>query len=175
MMQQERQSVDDQEATMALAASVVERAAELMEDGWCKGSLNRGEGEVQEFCVHGAMNLAFQEMYGGQLECGIAYVCGGLAADRRGWGQVEAVATAILVDEANARYGYDPDAWKRGMMGVAPFNNDERRERTEVLAVLHGASERLWGMAMEGFRTEPPAMSEDGAEEEERQEIRVRT
>lgn len=142
-------SVDN--ATVALAAAVITRAHELMEDGYSKSQLNEGFKKVQKFCVHGAMNLAFIEMFPERKEqCGRLFVCGGFAATEAGYGPIEAVATAILVDEANKRFGYDVNAWKSGMMGVAPLNDDPKRSQDDVLGILEGASARLWDMSFEG-------------------------
>lgn len=147
-MNQQQMSIDN--ATIALAAAVVTRAHELMEDGYSKSQLNEGFKKVQKFCVHGAMNLAFIEMFPERKEqCGRLFVCGGYAATEAGYGPIEAVATAILVDEANRRFNYDVNAWKAGMMGVAPLNDDAKRSQQDVLGILEGASQRLWDMTFE--------------------------
>jgi hypothetical protein len=68
-------------AICALAASIISRAHELMVGGYSKSQLNEGFGKVQKFCVHGAMNLAFIEMFPERKEqCGRLFVCGGAAA-----------------------------------------------------------------------------------------------
>lgn len=148
MNQRQQMSVDN--ATIALAASIVTRAHELMEDGYSKSQLNEGFKKVQRFCAHGAMNLAFIEMFPEKKEqCGRLFVCGGYAATEAGYGPIEAVATAVLVDEANRRFDYDASAWKAGMMGVAPLNDDPKRSQADVLGILEGAARRLWDMTFE--------------------------
>ena len=147
--QQDKMSIDS--ATCALAATIVGRARELMEDGYSKSQLNEGYKKVARFCVHGAMNLAFIEMFPERKEqCGRLFVCGGYAATEAGYGPIEAVATAILVDEATQRFGYDPNAWKAGMMGVAPLNDDPNRSQADVLGILEGAEARLWALGLDG-------------------------
>ena len=146
--QQAQMSIDS--ATCALAATIVGRAHELMQEGYSKKALNEGARGVQKFCVHGAMNMAFIEMFPDRKEqCGRLFVCGGYAASEAGYGPIEAVATAILVDEAVQRFSYDPSAWKAGMMGVAPLNDDPHRTQDDVLGILEGAERRLWDMSLE--------------------------
>ena len=135
---------------LVLTAAVVVRTRELIADGWAKGHLNTGRKSIETFCVHGAMNLAFQELFPERKEeCGRVNVCAGGAATRQGFGAVEAIATAILVDEAHSQFGYSADAWKAGQMGVAPFNDDEARTHEQVLSVLDRTADRLWAMSME--------------------------
>lgn len=159
--QQSQMSIDS--ATCALAASVIGRAKELMEDGYSKRSLNEGFKGVQKFCVHGAMNLAFIEMFPERKEqCGRLFVCGGFAATEAGYGPIEAVATAILVDEATQRFSYDSNAWKSGMMGVAPLNDDPKRSKEDVLGILDGAERRLWALSLDGSDVEVSWAQEAG-------------
>lgn len=159
--QQDKMSIDS--ATCALAATIVGRARELMEDGYSKSQLNEGFKKVQKFCVHGAMNLAFIEMFPERKEqCGRLFVCGGFAATAVGYGPIEAVATAILVDEATQRYSYDANAWKSGMMGVAPLNDDPARSKEDVLGILDGAERRLWGLSLDNGEVEVSWAQEAG-------------
>ena len=147
-MQQQKMTLDS--AGLAIAASAVDRAHELMADGQDKSRLNSGFKGVQKFCVHGAMNLAFQEMFPlANEQCGRVNVCGGFASTEAGYGEAEAIATAILVQVANERFGYDDKAWRSGAMGVAPLNDDPARSAEDVLGILKEASIRLWAMSME--------------------------
>jgi hypothetical protein len=143
---QEKMSVDD--AFISLAASVVERTRELIADGWVKGSLTGGFSGVQEFCIHGAMGLALQEMFGETGDTGRVNVCGGIAASARGYGEVEALATAFIVDEAANQYGFK-GSWQHGGIAAAPFNDAATTKHQDVLNVLDGASKRLWEVGLD--------------------------
>lgn len=142
-----KMSVDD--AVLTLAASVVDRTAELLADGWVKGRLNGGHGNVEEFCIHGALSLALEEVFGDSKECGRVYVCGGAAAMDRGRGDIEAIAAALIVDEAANRFGYNANAWRNGSLAAAPFNDAAERKHDEVLSTVRGAAHRLWDLALD--------------------------
>lgn len=128
---QDKMTVDD--ATINLAASVVGRAYELISDGWVKGQMSGGEGSVEEFCIHGAMNLAIAEMFGDGY---------------RGAGDIEAIATAFIVDEASTQYNFK-GSWKRGGIAAAPFNDAPATKHEDVLNVLSAASKRLWDIGLD--------------------------
>jgi hypothetical protein len=145
-MQEQKMTVDD--AMLTLAASVVERTRELITDGWVKGALTGGFGNVQEFCVHGAMGLALQEVFGETGDVGRVNVCGGYAAAGRGYSDVEALATAFIVDEAKNQYGFK-GSWEAGAMAAAPFNDDPATKHEDVLSVLDGAAKRLWSIGVD--------------------------
>lgn len=140
-MNTEKMSVDD--ALINIAASVVERTRDLIADGWVKGTLTAGFGGVQEFCIHGAMGLALQEVFGETGDTGRVNVCGGLAATARGYGEVEALATAFIVEEAKNQYGFK-GSWQHGGIAAAPFNDDPAVKHQDVLNVLESAASRLW-------------------------------
>lgn len=137
-------------ATLVIAASAVDRSRELIADGWVKGALNSGKNSAEVFCVHGALNCAFQELFPQMNpQNGRVNVCAGVGANTSGYGTAEAVATAIMVDEAATQFGYTVDAWKEGAMGLAPFNDDENTTHEQVLSIMKRASERLWAMSLE--------------------------
>ncbi len=147
MMNEEKKlTVDD--TAIALAASIVDRTRELIADGWVKGKLNGGHGGVEEFCIHGAMGLALQELFGETGDTGRVNVCGGIAAVNRGYGDVEALATAFIVEEANSQYGYK-GSWNHGGLAAAGFNDAPERKHEDVLNVLSSASKRLWDIGLE--------------------------
>jgi hypothetical protein len=141
----EKISVDD--TVITLAASVVDRTRDLIQDGWVKGQLNAGFNGAETFCIHGAMGLALQEVFGYTGDTGRVNVCGGYAADNRGYGQVEAMATAFIVDEANAQFKYG-GRFTAGNLAAAPFNDAPERKHGEVLSVLGQASKRLWNLSV---------------------------
>ncbi len=142
------------EATTNMAALVVDRVHDLIQDGWVKGALTAGFEDAEQFCVHGAMNLALAELFG-MRDCpvGRVNVCGGYAAQEFGQAPVEALATAFIVDECQNRYAFK-GSWEMGNMAAAPFNDDPAVVHDDVLAVLKGASERLWNVALGTDSTE---------------------
>lgn len=116
------------EAVLGLAASVTDRACELIMDGWTKGKMRSGAGGVENFCIHGALDLAMEEMFG--------------VKNRRSDVQqdVESVATAFICDEALGGNGIKH--WAAG------FNDASERKHDEVTGALDRAANRLWALAV---------------------------
>jgi hypothetical protein len=147
-MQQKRQhTMSLDEAVTCMAARVVDRTEELIQDGWVKGALTAGFDNVEQFCVHGAMGLALSELFGSPVAVGRVNVCGGFAANDVGQGPVEALATAFIVDEVQNRHAFKA-GFELGNMGAAPFNDDPATKHEDVLEVLRGAAKRLWDVAL---------------------------
>lgn len=121
----------DATATLALAASIVDRTYSLLQDGWVQGTMSSGFGKIEQFCIHGAMNLALNEMFGNAVNCSA----------------IEALATAYIVDEAQVQYNYK-GSWKTGSIPAAGFNDAPGRKLDEVLKVLGTASKRLWDLSL---------------------------
>lgn len=147
MMQQanqaeSRMSVD--EATLTLAASVVERARDLLADGWTQDRLYEGRSGLPErFCVHGALNLALEEVFGEGAAVARTHVDG--TRTMGSVAEVEALAVAFIVEEARGQFGYEPLGL---FMGAAGFNDAEGRRLDEVLSVVGQAAARLWEAAL---------------------------
>lgn len=135
------QRIDVADATIALAAQAVTRTGELLETGWGQHLLNDG---VEKFCIQGALMLAINEMIGDDGQCSRVYVCQGNDAQKRGYGDIEAIATAFIVQAAADHYKYDRDAWKAGRLGGAEFNDAADRTQEQVLHVISVAAKRLW-------------------------------
>lgn len=137
------QKLDVGTATLALAASITDRAAELISDGWVKGSLyKKVEGAPQGFCILGALYLAAEEVFG-ELHGG-AYSSQNDALQ---------VAQMFITDEA---YNFT----KPGQDGSIPgFNDSSARTEDEVIGALKRASSRLWSLSVDtedlGFSWEP--------------------
>lgn len=145
-MEKQRMSLD--EASVNMAALAVDRTRELIQDGWVKGALTAGFDSAEQFCVHGALNLSLVELFGGQTcPTGRVNVCGGYAAEDLGQGPVEALAAAFIVDEAKTVFAFQGGS-ELGNMGAAPFNDHPDTKHEDVLAVLDGASRRLWAIAL---------------------------
>lgn len=138
------------EAVLGLAAAVTGRACELIQDGWTKGKMRGGEGGVESFCVHGAVELAMEEIFG--------------IYDRRQLVQqdVEDVAVAFLCDEAFGQM-------QSGRIPVASFNDAASRKHSEVIGVMSRAADRLWDLSSDSEPTQwtPSKWSTEDLEKEE--------
>jgi hypothetical protein len=121
------------DSTLALAASVTERACDLIQEGWVKGRMStKVDGAPVQFCIHGAIDLAMEEIFG----------------NKNAGAEAEVIATAFIVDEAQTQYGFK-GSWKQGGIPAAGFNDSSERKHQDVLNVLGSAAERLWGLAIE--------------------------
>jgi hypothetical protein len=128
---QEKMTVDD--AMISLAASVVERTHELIADGWVKGRMSDSvDGVPTAFCIHGALNLAMEEVFG----------------NARGNEVVEVLAVAFICDEAKTQYNFQ-GSWKQGGIPAASFNDNAATKHEDVLSVLKSASKRLWEVGLD--------------------------
>ncbi len=119
------------EAILGLAASVTDRACELITDGWTKGRMRSGAGGVESFCIHGAIELAMEEVFGQRN------VRSDVQRD------VEDVACAFICDEA-----FTPGGGKKVGHWAAGYNDAADRRHDEVTGVLDRAANRLWGLAV---------------------------
>ena len=127
---QEKMSVDD--AMISLAASVVERTRELIADGWVKGKMSESvDGVPTAFCIHGALNLAMEEVFGHARN-----------------ETVEVLAVAFICDEAKTQYNFQ-GSWKHGGIPAASFNDSAATKHEDVLNVLGAASKRLWEVGLD--------------------------
>lgn len=113
-------------ANMALAASICERAHDLIETGWVKGTWHSGYDGVQTFCIEGALDLALEEL---------------LNQGDRAAPEIKEIARMFILDEALARYKFT-GAYIPG------FNDAGERTHDEVLSVLDGAARRLWAISV---------------------------
>lgn len=119
--------------TLGLAAAVTDRACELIRDGWVKGRMKTTlDGAPVQFCIHGALDLALEEVFGNKQ----------LGAE------AEVLATAFIVDEAQTQYNFK-GSWKSGGIPAAGFNDSRERKHEDVLNVMSAASQRLWDLSLE--------------------------
>lgn len=138
---------------LGLAAAVCDRATELITDGWTKGRMRSGEGGVQSFCIHGAIELAMEETFG-----------------RRDLTQevqrdVEQVAVAFICDEA-----FGSIRGKEAGIPAAAFNDASQRRHDEVVGVMSRATSRLWGVTFDtNYTLEKPFEFSQWADVEEAQ------
>lgn len=130
--------IDCDDATLALAASVVDRAHDLISEGWVKGKMS--DGLESKFCIHGAVNLAIREIFGE----------GGQYSNHAARNVTE-LACMFIVDEAVGQPS-------KGSLGAwaAGWNDSAERTHEEVLKALDGAARRLWNLSVEN----EPVMSE---------------
>lgn len=125
------QKMDIGDAQIALAASLTERASDLISDGWVKGRMHtsvKGTNAPDKFCILGALQLALEEMFPGNLH-----------GKNRG---VMDIAVKFILDEANNRYNFSGNS-------IPCFNDNATRQEDEVLAVLNGAANRLWNLSVD--------------------------
>lgn len=121
------------DSTLGLAAAVADRACELIQEGWVKGAMHtKVDGAPVQFCIHGAIDLAMEEIFG----------------HKRLGAEAEVLATAFIVDEAQTQYGFK-GSWKQGGIPAAGFNDVAERKHQDVLNVMGAAAERLWDLALE--------------------------
>jgi hypothetical protein len=129
------------DAALALAASVVERAHDLISDGWTQGKMSTGEGGAEAWCIHGAVAQALQEVFGENRH---------YQGDSQ---YVSDIACMFIVDEAmTSGIKEKPGAWAAG------WNDAPERTHLEVLKALDGAARRLWNLSIEqepAFTWEP--------------------
>lgn len=129
--------IDDSNATIIMAASLAERTCQLISEGWVKGALRRGHDRVEKFCIHGAINLAMQEMF----------------SNPEVHREVEDIVVAVIVDEARTKHAY------KGGMGyglpAAAFNDAKSTSHEDVVNVIKATSQRLWGLALEDQEAAP--------------------
>lgn len=129
--------IDVSDATFALAAGVVERAHDLIDDGWVKGKLYDSRSQPTRFCILGALQLAAEEV----IMQGIP-----MKKSRRDEHHEMYMAVKELVGLCSAIIA---DAAGMGLNGSPPtFNDAPNRKQAEVLAVMRSAAETLWDISL---------------------------
>lgn len=121
--------IDGDTATLALAAAICDRAAELIDDGWVKGALKthvEGTRVPHKFCILGAIDQAMEEIYG---------LHGSHNAARE-------VAQAFILDEALAQFRHNHGS-------IPGFNDAGNRRQGDVVSVVSKAGARLWDLSLE--------------------------
>lgn len=145
------------EAVLGLAASVATRACELIRDGWTKGKMHTlAGGAPDSFCIHGALDLALEEVFGDKRFVSKL----GVRQD------VEDVAVAFICDEAFGRMHS-----RSGGIPAASYNDASERKHGEVVGVMSRAADRLWDIVMDqassGEEWRPTAWAEADTNSEE--------
>lgn len=140
------------ETVLGLAAAVTSRACELIQDGWTKGKMRGGAGGVENFCIHGAIELAMEETFQARNLKQLVQR------------DVEDVAVAFICDEAFGKMqGHS------GGIPAAAFNDAAARKHAEVTGVLDRAAERLWSLAVDSDTELESQLSWTQCEENEEQ------
>jgi hypothetical protein len=121
-----------QDATVMLAAGLVERSADLIRDGWIRGTFYKMvEGKTPvAFCILGALEEAMNELMPATQFVEEA---------RR---QVHDVACAFILDEVEEQ--------TREKTGSIPgWNDSGTRTQEEVVSVMEAAASRLWDISLD--------------------------
>lgn len=146
-MNQMMKRVERDEATLALAASVADRAREILSEGWLQNELYTEHRD--QCCIHGAIYVALEEMFGQHEVFVRTHTDGARAVSKptiKGQAvNVEALVTAFVAQQAQVLYGYQTDDL---FAGAARFNDAPERTLEEVLKVMGTAAGRLWEAAM---------------------------
>jgi len=131
-----QQKFDVSDATLALAASVVDRTHDLIADGWVKGRMfTTVDGAKHEFCILGAIEQAVSEITE--------------IAQRSRRKDIYDLATMFILDEAVNQYQYGGARAGWNSHGSIPgFNDAGNRTHDQVLNVLTGAAGRLWDLSV---------------------------
>lgn len=126
----EQQYIHD--ATVMLAASVLERSGELIADGWVKGRFYKMvEKDVPvAFCILGAFEQALDE-----LMPKASY-----SADARR--EIIDIATVFVLDEVE-------NQTNKKVSSIPGWNDAGERTQEEVLSVIGRAAARLWEISFE--------------------------
>lgn len=123
-----------QDATLAMAASVIERSRDLIDDGWVKGTFYEftGDGNIKApktFCILGALEVAAAELLEGTYH-------------KEAGREVIDVATHFILDEIRSAMG-------RAYGNIPSFNDEAARTHEQVLSVLDKSARRLWDLSVD--------------------------
>jgi len=142
-----QQKFDVSDATLALAASVVDRTHDLIADGWVKRRLfTLVDGVKCEFCILGAIDQAMSEIH----EIG---QCKG----------IHDLVTMFILDEAVSQHQYQCGKYGGS---IPDFNNASNRTHEQVLSVLIGAASRLWDLSVVNEKFEFSKWADQGVNDE---------
>ncbi len=128
-----------QDAMLALAGSVIERARDLISDGWVKGMMNtKVDGAPSHFCIEGALYLAAEETFGIVKSTGRRQAMVLAPAGH----EVLNIARTFILDEVEEQLA-------RTFGNIPGYNDDSARTEEEVLSVLEKAGQRCWNLSIE--------------------------
>lgn len=120
------------DATVMLAAAVVERSTDLIRDGWIKGRLAKmvEKNVPVAFCILGALDQALEEIMPGSKF---------VAEARR---QIQEVAAAFILDEVE-------EQTRQKTSSIPGWNDSGERTQEEVVNVMEAAAGRLWEISLD--------------------------
>jgi len=145
-----QQKFDVSDATLALAASVVDRTHDLIADGWVKGRMfTTVDGAKHEFCILGAIEQAVSEITE--------------IAQRSRRKDIYDLATMFILDEAVSQHQYQCGKYGGS---IPDFNNASNRTHEQVLSVLIGAASRLWDLSVVNEKFEFSKWADQGVNDE---------
>lgn len=124
--------MDKNDANLILAASCIERASDLIQDGWVRGRFyTTVAGAPVSFCILGALEVAFQEL-------------GNLHKDHQR--EILSICQSFILDEVDEQFRYKT-------CSIPSFNDSKARSVDDVTSVLRAAAKRVWDVAMESDET----------------------
>lgn len=124
---------DMTDATFLLAAGVVERAHDLINDGWIKGRFYDDGKNPTAFCILGALELAALELVGQ-----------GLLGNKNKDAQAEVIdLAAAFICEAAGLPMRDQSS------SIPGYNDASERTKEQVLGAMRMAADNLWAIAVE--------------------------
>lgn len=121
-----------QDATVMLAAALVERSADLIRDGWVQGRLyTMVDGKTPvAFCILGALEEAMNELM----------PSANFAPEARR--EVHDMAAAFILDEVEEQTRVKTSS-------IPGWNDNGQRTQDEVVSVMESAASRLWDISLD--------------------------
>lgn len=119
---------DMTEETIQLAAAVVGRVHDLIQDGWVKGRFYDDSKNPTQFCILGALELASLEL-----------MSGALGKNDQARNEVIDLASGFILEAAEMGFQQSSN--------IPGWNDAGARTLEEVLGALRGAADRLWNLA----------------------------
>jgi hypothetical protein len=120
------------DATVMLAAAVVERSADLIRDGWVKGRFYKmiEKNVPVAFCILGALEEALNEVM----------PTANFAPEARR--EVHDMCAAFILDEVE-------EQTRVKTTSIPGWNDSGERSQEEVVSVMQGAAARLWDISLD--------------------------
>lgn len=128
--------IDTTESVYIVTAGVVERAYDLILDGWIKGAMNNGSNTPTQFCIMGALELASQELIGSGLI--------DKSRHRESIREIIDLAAVIICHMAEIN--------STQSVNIPSFNDNTSTEKDHVLSVMRRSADYFWDMSIQDNR-----------------------